>query len=114
MSTIIKLVLVVALLTAAFQGSRAILSNYQFEDDVEQAVLFAPNSSDAEVTQQVLELAAEYGLPVEAADITVHQSGADRIVDITYAVDVAFIPGVVTQPVTFRPSVSVRQLTQKR
>ena len=108
MSTIIKLALVVALLTAAFQGSRAILSNYQFEDDVEQALLFAPNASDAEVTQQVLELAAEYGLTMEAADITVSERASDRIVDITYVQNVAFIPGIITQPVTFKPSASAR------
>jgi hypothetical protein len=114
MSTIIKLVLVVAILTAAFQGSRAILTNYQFEDDVEQSLLFAPTASDAEVTQQVLELAAEYELAIEAADITVSARASDRTVDITYVQQVAFIPGILTQPVTFRPSASARVLVQKR
>lgn len=114
MTTIIKLVLALALLTAAFQGGRAIMSNYQFEDAVEQALLFAPNSSDAEVTQQVLTLAEEYGLPVQAEDITISQRASDRIVDISYTADVAFIPGIITQPIKFNPSASVRLLTQQR
>jgi hypothetical protein len=107
MTTIIKLVIVAALLTAAFQGSRVILSNYQFEDDVEQAMLFAPNSSDAELVKKVLALAVEY-------DITISDRASDRIVDITYTTNVAFIPGIITQPVTFSPSASVRVFTQRR
>lgn len=114
MTTIIKLVLAFALLTAAFQGARATMSNYQFEDAVEQALLFAPDSTDAEVTQQVLTLAAENGLPVEAEDITISVLASDRIVEITYTMDVAFIPGLITQPITFNPSASVRLLQQRR
>jgi hypothetical protein len=114
MTTIIKLVIVAALLTAAFQGSRVILSNYQFEDDVEQAMLFAPNSSDAELVKKVLALAVEYDLPIEADDITISDRASDRIVDITYTTNVAFIPGIITQPVTFSPSASVRVFTQRR
>jgi hypothetical protein len=114
MTTIIKLVLALALLTAAFQGARATMSNYQFEDAVEQALLFAPNSTDAEVVQQVLTLAEEYDLPVEADNIVISERASDRIVDITYTTNVAFIPGVVTQPITFTPSASVRMLTPQR
>ncbi len=114
MKTIIKLVLVLALLTAAFQGSRALVSNYQFEDAVEQALLFAPNSSDAEITQQVVNLADEYGLPVEATDVTVSQRASDRIVEITYTTPVEFLPGIITQPITFNPRASVRLLTPPR
>lgn len=114
MKTIIELAIALALLTAAFQGARALLANYQFEDAVEQALLFAPNSTDAEMTQQVLALAEEYGLPIEAGDITISERASDRIVEVSYTTDVAFIPGVVTQPIRFNPSASVRLLTQPR
>ena len=114
MTTIIKLVIAGALLIAAFQGARVILSNYQFEDDVEQALLFAPNASDEDVIQKVLVLAEEYGLPVAAEDIAISERASDRIVDITYTTNVAFIPGIITQPVKFSPSASVRVFTQRR
>lgn len=114
MTTIIKLVLACALLTAAFQGGRATLSNYQFQDAVEQTLLFAPNASDEELAQQVMSLADEYGLPVEADNIAISERASDRIVDITYTTDVAFLPGIITQPITFSPSASVRLLTQRR
>ena len=114
MTTIIKLVLAFALLTAAFQGARATMSNYQFEDAVGQVLLFTPNASDAEVTEKVLSLAEEYGLPVSAEDVTISQRAADRMVDISYTTDVAFIPGLITQPITFNPHASVRLLTPQR
>ena len=114
MTTIIKLVVAFALITAAFQGARATISNYQFEDAVEQTLLFAPNASDAEVTEKVVTLAEEYGLPVSAEDVTISQRAADRMVDISYTTEVAFIPGIITQPITFSPHASVRLLTPQR
>ena len=114
MTTIIKLVLAFALLTAAFQGARATMSNYEFQDEVEQALLFAPNASDAEVTEKVVSLAEEYGLPVSAEDVTISQRAADRMVDISYTAEVAFIPGIITQPIKFSPHASVRLLTPQR
>lgn len=114
MTTIIKLVLAFALLTAAFQGARATMSNYQFEDAVGQELLFSPNASDAEVTEKVLSLADEYGLPVSAENVTISQRAADRMVDISYTAEVAFIPGIITQPIKFNPHASVRLLTPQR
>lgn len=114
MTTIIKLALVIALLTAAFQGARAAISNYSFEDAVEQALLFSPNSTDAEVVEKVMALAGDFGLPVEVDNIAVTERGSDRMVDVTYTTPVQFIPGLITQPITFSPSASVRMLTAPR
>jgi len=111
MTTIIKLVLAFALLTAAFQGSRALMSNYQFEDEMEQTMLFSPNASDAELVQKVMALAVVYDLPIEEDDIAISMHSSDRVVDVTYTAKVPFIPGLITQPITFKPSASVRLLT---
>jgi len=113
MTTIIKLVLAFALITAAFQGARPMVTNYQFKDAVEQVLLFAPNAPDADVIERIMALAGDYDLPVAAEDIAISLHGSDRVVDITYTTDVAFIPGIVTQPVTFSPSASVRLLTKR-
>jgi hypothetical protein len=114
MTTIIKLVLALALLTAAFQGARATMSNYQFEDAVQQALLFSPNASDAEMVEKVTELADDYGLPVEADDIVISERASDRIIEVSYTTPVQFIPGVITRPITFNPSASVRLLNRPR
>lgn len=114
MVTIIKLAVALALLTAAFQGARVSMSNYQFEDAIKQVLLFAPSASDAEVTQKVLALAEDYGLPIEAADVTVSEKASDRLIEVTYTTDVAFLPGIYTRPMTFNPTASVRMLTPPR
>ena len=114
MTTIIKIVVVLLLLTAAVQGGRAALAKYQFEDAVQQAVLFSPNATDAEVEKDVLALAYEHGLPIEAENITIRMLGADRIVETTYTADVGFIPGFFSYPMTFNTSSSVRLLVKPR
>ena len=113
MTTTIKLVLAFAVITAAFQGARLMVTNYQFEDAVEQVLLFAPNASDADVTERILMLAGDYDLPLAAEDIAISEHGSDRVVEMTYTTDVAFIPGVIPQPVTCNPTASVRLLTKR-
>ena len=113
MTTIIKLVFALALLTAAFQGARPMVTNYQFQDAVDQVLLFAPNAPDADVIEKIMALAGDYDLPVAAEDIAISEHGADRVVDISYTKDVEFIPGIITQPITFHPSASVRLLTKR-
>ena len=89
------------------------VTNYQFKDAVEQVLLFAPNAPDADVVEQIVALAGDYDLPVAAEDIAISLHGSDRVVDITYTTDVAFIPGIISQPITFKPSASVRLLTKR-
>lgn len=114
MKTIIKLVIAIAILTAAFQGSRALMSNYQFEDDIQQAMQFSPNASDDEMIEKIVGLASDYGLPVQAGNVTMSERASDRIANVTYTTDVAFIPGLITRPITFNPSASVRLLRAPR
>lgn len=113
MTTIIKLVLVFALITAAFQGARPMVTNYQFKDAVEQVLLFTPNAPDADVIERIMALAGDYDLPVAAEDISISEHGSDRVVEMTYTKDVEFIPGIIIQPITFNPSASVRLLTKR-
>lgn len=114
MATIIKLVLALALLVAAIQGARATLANYQYQDAVEQMLLFSPDAPDDEIVERAVALAADYNLPVDADSIVITQRNADRIVEISYTAAVDFLPGIVAYPVTFTPAASVRLLTTPR
>ena len=49
-----------------------------------------------------------------ADNIAISERVSDRIIDVTYTTDVAFLPGIITQPITFRPTASVRLLTPPR
>lgn len=108
MKTIIKLVLSLAVLTAAFQAGMAALTNYQFQDAVHEALLFAPNSTDPEIKDSVLELARNKGLPVGPEDVKIRQVGPDLFVDITYEVEVPLLPGIYTRNIRFNPATSTR------
>jgi hypothetical protein len=110
MKTIIKVVIALAVLTAAAQWGLAAWANYQFQDAVHEALIFAPNSTDQEITKEVLELASNEGLPVGAGDVTVRQAGRDLFVDVSYEQDVAFLPGIYSRTMTFKANASTRLL----
>jgi hypothetical protein len=114
MSTIIKLVLAGLILTAAVQFGRASLSNYQFEDELQQALQFSPNASDAELTTQIVTLAADYGLQVEAENVELSLRGDERTATVRYAANVGFVPGIFSRPIAFAPSATVRLLRAPR
>ena len=108
MKTIIKIVIALIFLTAAFQAGMAALTNYQFQDAVHEALIFAPNSTDQQITDTAVELAGNKGLPVTADDVTVRQVGPDLFVDISYEADVPLLPGVYSRPWKFNASASTR------
>jgi hypothetical protein len=114
MWTIIKLTLGVLVLVACFQAGRVALNNYQFEDAVSQAILFGSNVSDADIVRQVLEIADEYDVPLEASNVTVRRERRDLFVDMEYTEDVALIPGVYTKAWTFKPRATARVLNPTR
>lgn len=108
MTTIIKIVVALALLTMVFQAGMAALTNYQFEDAVHEALLFAPTSSDAEIVDTVQSLASNQGLTVESENILIRQVGPDLHVNVTYDTQVPLIPGIFIQKWTFDPSATIR------
>lgn len=111
MTTIIKIAVALALLTAVAQAGLVALTNYQFEDEVHQALLFAPRATDAEIVEQVLSLAQIHGLTVAPENITVQQVGPDLKVDITYDAEVPLLPGIYTRTWTFHPTSTVRMMS---
>jgi hypothetical protein len=114
MSTIIKLVIAGLILTAAVQFGRASMSNYQFEDELQQALQFSPNATDEELTTQIVTLAADHGLRVEAENVELSMRGDERSATIRYSADVAFVPGLFSRPIAFAPTATVRLLRAPR
>ena len=49
MKTIIKIVITLVVITCCFQAARYALNNFQFEDAVQQRLLFDTRASDTEV-----------------------------------------------------------------
>lgn len=108
MKTLIKIIIALAIVTAAFQASRASFANYKFQDSVHEALLFNPRATDQEIIGAVMQVALEQGIPVEAGNIDIKQIGADLIVDITYETEVKLLPGIYSTTFTFKPEASTR------
>ena len=114
MKTLFKIVLAIVVITAAFQGARAALANYQFEDAVHEGLLFNPRASESEIIDMVLKTALEYDLPVEARNVTVREARQDLIVEITYTTQINLVPGVYAMDFTFHPNTSTKFFTGTR
>jgi hypothetical protein len=114
MATIIKIVLGLALLTAVAQAGMAAFTNYQFEDALHEALLFAPNSSEADIHRMVKDVADAHELTVSADDITIREQGAELRVAVTYETEVNLLPGLYARTWTFNPSTSIRVMPGTR
>jgi hypothetical protein len=114
MKTIIKLAIAAVFLAGAFNFGRALLTDYQFEDAVQQGMLFDPRMTDAEIVALVTKAAQEHDVPLEPSDVVVTQQGPDIRVQMPYSKSVAIIPGVYSTPWTVTPSASARLLVGNR
>ena len=108
MKTIIKIVIALAVLTACFQAARYALNNFQFEDAVQQRLLFDTRASDAEVVTSVMRIAREYSIVLQEEDISIQMIGMDRVVDMPYTVTIPLLPGIWEYPWRFTPRSSTR------
>jgi len=92
MKTILKLLIVVAILNACFQGARAAWGYYQFKDGSQQAILFAGDASIGQLQQEILRRGKELEIPVDVQNITVTQDGQRTTVEVAYTQPVEFVP----------------------
>jgi hypothetical protein len=114
MGTIIKLVIGLLVITGAFSAGRTFLNNYQFEDAVQQGMLFDPRADDAEVKAMVMKLANDYEIPLTVEGIGIRTQGQSVVVTLTYTDTVVVIPGIYSTTWDFAPSISTRILTGSR
>ena len=68
----IKLAIAALIANAAWQAGRTFAAHYQFRDDVRQAALMR-GQTDAQLQQRVLELAANYDIPLTADAVTIRR-----------------------------------------
>jgi hypothetical protein len=112
MKTLFKLLIAALVINATFQASRAYLANYQFEDDMQQAALFAgPRPNAAQVLNRVLEQAEERGIPLSKDDVEVTIDRANLNITATWSQEVQLVPGLYRRTFVFQPSVNARLLT---
>lgn len=101
MKTIIKLLIVAAVLNACARGAMAAWSYYQFKDATQQAILFAGDASDGQLQQQILTRAMEFELPVDPANVQITRQGPRTIADVSYTQAVELFPSY-RRPIAFK------------
>ncbi len=73
--TLIKIAIALVILHAAFRVGSAYWNFYRYEDALLQIAQFGDRRSERQVCDEALTTAADFGVPIAAADLTVHKSG---------------------------------------
>jgi hypothetical protein len=92
MKTILKLVVVAAVLHATWRVGSAYWDHYQFEDQVREIAQFSKNASAADLSARVLTLAEQMHIPLQAEELTVTREERHVKVDAAYVREIEFLP----------------------
>jgi hypothetical protein len=93
MSTIIKLLITALVLNACFQGGRSAWGFYQFQDEVQQAVLFSTTQSADQLKARIANAAAEMQKELDPETFSVAYLGTQAKIKAAYTDEVALLPG---------------------
>ena len=92
MKTILKLLVTVAVLNAAYQAGRVAWTYYQFKDAAQQALIFGGHASPEQLHAQIMTRATEFGVPVAAEDVEVRRSELRTVAQARYTQPVELFP----------------------
>lgn len=101
MKTIIKLLLVLAVLNGVVRVGMAAAAYYKFKDDSQQLVTFGGRTTPGELQNHIMERATALQLPVVFEDITVTRNGFRTVAQASYTQAVEVFPSY-TYPINFR------------
>jgi hypothetical protein len=104
MKTVLKLVIAVAILNAAFRGGDSAWRYYQLKDAAERSLLFGSSSTSQQLHTQIMERAMELLVPLDSQDLRVYWKTGRRTAEASYTQQVEFFPGY-RYPVPFSFSV---------
>lgn len=93
MRTIVKLAVVALMANAVWHLFSAYAPNYRFQDGIQYAAQNRAQMSDDALKERILDLAAQFEVPVTAADVSVTQSNKHTLVDVAYVRPIELAPG---------------------
>lgn len=91
MKALIKLAVVALLANAAYRVGSEYLTFYRFRDAVQEAAIYGARD-EAGLRTKVLDLAGQYGVPIEADGFTIERRDAAVHVEGSYDVTVEVVP----------------------
>jgi hypothetical protein len=90
--TIVKLAFVALMANAAWQAFTVYWAHFKFRDSVESTTQFRGDRTDAQLRDRILELAAQFDVPVSDEDLAIHVVDNHTLVDSSYTRRVEFVP----------------------
>jgi hypothetical protein len=111
MKTIIKLLIVIAIINAAARVGLAAAKYYQLKDQSQQLVTFGGNSSPGELQNHILQTATALEVPLAFDDILVTRDGFKTTAQASYTQPVEVFPNY-KYPVKFQFTVEGINLGQ--
>ena len=110
MKVLLKLAIVALLANATWHLWGVYAAHFKFKDAVQSASQFNGTRSEQELQSRILELAAQYDVPVTETTFTLHREQNHTIIDGAYVRPVEFLPGF-RFPVTFKWHVDTFTMT---
>ena len=92
MKTIVKILVMLAVLNAVARAGAIAWSYYQFRDAVEQAMIFGAGVPLDELHTQVLARASELEVPVTPENVSVQREGARTWAEVAYTHPIEYFP----------------------
>ena len=91
--TILKLAIVALFANACWQTVNAYWPHYKFKDAVRSTAEYRGDRNDVQLRARILELAANYDVPLGGDELAVRREDTRTIIDASYVRAVDLIPG---------------------
>ena len=92
MMTIVKLLIVVAVLNATARAAMATWRYYQFKDAAQQTIIFGADATTDQLHDLILRRASELEVPVEPQNVEVAREGQRTMARASYTQPVELFP----------------------
>ena len=109
MKTVIKLLVAALIVNATARLGLSAWTQYQFRDSVQELVLFGSSETPAELKKEIIEEAADQGVPVADDDVLVDREGMLTTAQATYVDEIELFPRYV-YPMTWTFKVDARRI----
>lgn len=92
MKTLLKLVVMAAIIHASWRIGTAYWQHYQFEDAVKESAQFSERKKLETIQTNVMDLAERMDIPIQADQLTITKTNRKITVEGTYSRDIEVLP----------------------
>jgi hypothetical protein len=92
MKTLLKLIVVLLILNAAYRVGTAYWTHYQFQDSIQQMAQFAEHAAPDDLRTRILEQAGTLGVPIDPDHLSVTRGNRRIDIDGSYVRDLELLP----------------------